>query len=65
MLVTLFASDHRQAVAPRHCAFCSKPFPMVEGRVQLWRSTRGECFCSEFCADDAEERAFQSRGKMS
>jgi len=62
MLVT---SGHLQAEAPRSCAFCSSPFHTVEGRAQLWRSQTGQWFCSEFCADDAEEAAFQRRRKMS
>jgi len=45
--------------APAGCAFCGKPFRKVGAGVQIWRSTSGHCFCSEFCADDAEEASFQ------
>jgi len=62
MLITLPKS---QPNAPAGCAFCGKPFRIVDGRVQIWRAMNGQCFCSEFCADDAEEAAFQSRRKLS
>ncbi len=41
------------------CAFCRKPLPIVDGRIQPWRSPSGQFFCNEFCADDAEEARFQ------
>ena len=56
MLITLYGI--RPSV-PEACAFCGNPFHRVEGAVQIWRSTTGQCFCSEFCADDAEEAQFQ------
>jgi hypothetical protein len=37
------------------CTFCNKPFCFRDGYVELWRTANGEHFCSEFCADDAEE----------
>ena len=47
--------------APLRCAFCGQPFPLVDGHAQAWRSSGGGYFCSEFCADDAEEAAFRRR----
>jgi hypothetical protein len=59
----LITSPDPQPRAPTQCTFCSEPLRTIEGRVQSWRSRSGQCFCSEFCADDAEEAAFQSRRK--
>jgi hypothetical protein len=41
------------------CTFCNKPFCFRDGYVELWRTANGEHFCSEFCADDAEEAQFR------
>src|SRR6202011_3288748 len=30
-----------------------------DGYVEFWRAANGEQFCSEFCADDAEEARFR------
>ncbi len=38
-----------------HCMFCGEPFRPRDGYVEFWRSSTGHHFCSEFCADDAEE----------
>jgi hypothetical protein len=43
------------------CAFCNKPFRPRDGYVEFWRTSDGHHFCSEFCADDAEEAQFQKR----
>jgi hypothetical protein len=45
------------------CAFCRKLLPVNEGQVLAWRSANGLFFCTEFCADDAEEALCQSRGR--
>jgi hypothetical protein len=39
-----------------------KPLPVINGQLQPWRAASGLFFCNEFCADDAEEASFQSRG---
>ena len=49
--------------AVRCCAFCRKLLPVNDGQVLAWRSANGLFFCTEFCADDAEEALFQSRGR--
>ena len=41
------------------CAFCNRPFCSRDGHVEFWRASNGEHFCSEFCADDAEEALFR------
>jgi hypothetical protein len=41
------------------CAFCKRPFCSQDGYVEFWRASTGEHFCSEFCADDAEEERFR------
>jgi hypothetical protein len=41
------------------CAFCSKPFRRNDGVLEFWRTSDGRHFCSEFCADDADEAQFQ------
>ena len=35
-----------------------EPFPLRDGYVEFWRASSGHHFCSEFCADDAEEAQF-------
>jgi hypothetical protein len=57
----LVSSRYLQHGAPPRCAFCGQPFPLVDGHAQAWRSSTGHYFCSEFCADDAEEAAFRHR----
>ena len=47
------------------CAFCGRPLPVINGQLQPWRAANGLFFCNEFCADDAEEARFQSRGRSS
>jgi hypothetical protein len=49
--------------AAARCAFCVKPLPIANGELQPWRAASGLFFCSEFCADDAEEALFQSRAR--
>jgi hypothetical protein len=55
------ACNHVTDTAAR-CAFCGKPLPIINGQLQPWRVASGLFFCNEFCADDAEEASFQSRG---
>ena len=43
------------------CAFCDKPFRPRDGYFEFWRTSDGQHFFSEFCADDAEEAQFQKR----
>ena len=47
--------------APTTCAHCKKPFPVVNGHVEAWRTSVGGYFCNEFCAEDEEEAAFQDQ----
>jgi hypothetical protein len=47
--------------AAAYCTFCGKPLPIVNGQLQPWRDASGLFYCTEFCADDAEEARFQSR----
>jgi len=49
------------AVSPTQCAFCNKPFSPRDGYLEFWRTSDGRHFCSEFCADDAEEAYFQQQ----
>ena len=46
---------------PFHCMFCGEPFRFRDGYVEFWRTSAGQHFCSEFCADDAEEANFRRR----
>jgi hypothetical protein len=46
------------------CAFCRKLLPVNDGQVLAWRSANGLFFCTEFCADDAEEARFQSHRRL-
>ena len=56
-----FHLDHG---TPTKCAHCSQPLRIVDTHVECWRSSNGKFFCSEFCAEDAEEAAFQAERKM-
>ena len=47
--------------SPIRCMFCSEPFRPRDGYVEFWRTSTGHHFCSEFCADDAEEAHFRKR----
>ena len=47
--------------SPIHCMFCSELFRPRDGYVEFWRTSNGDHFCSEFCADDAEEADFRKR----
>jgi hypothetical protein len=40
------------------CSFCNKPLNSRDGYIEFWRASNGAHFCSEFCADDAEEAQF-------
>jgi hypothetical protein len=51
--------------APTTCEHCKKPFPVVNGHVEAWRTSTGRYFCNEFCAHDEEEAAFQNHGGAS
>jgi len=42
---------------PSSCAYCGQCFKQKE---TAWRSSSGKMYCSEFCADDEEEAAFQN-----
>lgn len=39
--------------APGLCAFCGKPFPMVDGHKEAWRSG-DQYFCNAFCVHSAK-----------
>ena len=51
--------------SPTICAHCKQPFPVVDGHVSAWRSSTGQYFCNEFCAEDEEESCFQDRRRVS
>ena len=51
--------------APTTCGHCKKPFPVVNGHVEAWRTSTGRYFCNEFCAQDEEEAAFQNHRRAS
>jgi hypothetical protein len=50
---------------PTTCAHCEQPLSVVNGHVEAWRSTTGEYFCNEFCAEDAEEASFRGNRRAS
>ena len=39
------------------CALCGQPFNVHNNHVYAWRSTSRKLYCSEFCADDEDEKA--------
>jgi hypothetical protein len=51
--------------APANCAQCSESLARDGAHVVCWRTSNGQYFCSEFCADDAEEAAFQKLRRAS
>jgi hypothetical protein len=55
------SSKHLKSGNFARCAFCNEPFVFRDGHVEVWRASNGEHFCSEFCADDAEEAQFRKR----
>ena len=57
----LTSSRYLMNSSPIHCMFCSEPFRRRDGFVEFWRTATGDHFCSEFCADDAEEALFKKR----
>jgi hypothetical protein len=57
----LMTSHYLQAGAPTCCCFCGRGFQTIDGHMQAWRTSTGQYYCSEFCADDAAESAFRRR----
>jgi hypothetical protein len=57
----LISSRYLQTGAPTCCQYCKAPFPIKDGHAEAWRDSTGRYFCSEFCADDADEAAFRRR----
>jgi hypothetical protein len=55
----LISSRYLTTVCPARCAFCHKPFRSCDDYFEFWRTSDGRHFCSEFCADDAEEAQFR------
>lgn len=53
--------DYPTKHVPMQCAHCRQPFPISNGRVEAWRSSRGAYFCNEFCADGDELSAWTPR----
>jgi hypothetical protein len=46
------------------CAYCGKPLALIGGRTQSWCAPSGLRYCTEFCADDADEAVFQKQRKL-
>ena len=57
----LTSSRFLTSAGPRCCMFCGEPFRPRDGYVEVWRTSAGQHFCSEFWADDAEEAQFRRR----
>jgi hypothetical protein len=55
------SSRYLMTGSPIGCAFCNEAFRPRDGYVEFWRTSDGKHFCSEFCADDAEEAQFRKR----
>jgi hypothetical protein len=60
-ILMLTSSRYLMNNGPIHCMFCREPFHRRDGFVEFWRTGSGDHFCSEFCADDAEEALFKKR----
>jgi hypothetical protein len=57
----LTSSPYLQSGAPTGCCFCGRRFPIMDGHAQAFRTSSGQYYCSEFCAEDAAEAAFRRR----
>jgi hypothetical protein len=57
----LMTSHYLHSGAPTCCCFCGRGFQTVDGHMQAWRTSTGQYYCSEFCAEDAAESAFRRR----
>jgi hypothetical protein len=57
----LTSSRYLMNSSPIRCTFCGEPFSRRGDFVEFWRTASGDHFCSEFCADDAEEALFRHR----
>ena len=57
----LMTSHYLQVGEPTCCCFCGRGFKTTDGHMQAWRTSTGQYYCSEFCADDAAESAFRRR----
>ena len=57
----LDSSRYLENIVPACCCFCGRGLAIVDGRAQAWRTSTGQYFCSEFCAEDAAEAAFRRR----
>jgi hypothetical protein len=57
----LTSSRYLMNGSPTRCMFCGEPFSRREDFVEFWRTASGDHFCSEFCADEAEEALFRQR----
>ena len=55
----LTSSRYLTTMSAARYAFCNKPFPSRDGYLEFWRTSDGRHFCSEFCAEDAEEAQFR------
>jgi hypothetical protein len=55
------SSRYLMTASPARCVFCNEPFRSRDGYAEFWRASNGDHFCSEFCADDAEEAHFRKR----
>ena len=56
----LTSSRYLTAVSADRCSFCNTPFRRIDGYFEFWRTSDGRHFCSEFCADNAEEAHSES-----
>jgi hypothetical protein len=61
----LTTSKYIMSGGTTHCSFCKRLFRSRDGYVEFWRAPNGEHFCSEFCADDAEEERFRVQHRAS
>jgi hypothetical protein len=45
--------------ASMRCPHCRQPLPTRDNRMEAWRGASGELYCSELCAEKAEQAARQ------
>lgn len=57
----LTTSRYMNGGAPKCCAHCSEPFPMVDNHFRAWHGQDGKYYCQEDCEADASEAAARRR----
>jgi len=60
------ANGYSAITPPTCCAFCREPWKLTKdgSHYSAWRSTDGQVYCDEYCADAAEEESVLAHGRV-